>query len=132
MNLQTSVYENVIDAAVIDDVIPLCELARNLEEAGEFDRAAETLSPFWNGYLNRPTRLRIRKRGAGGTVAEKRNLEGWLGSAKQVAGAQEVAKDFISESASVFESLGMSEKVERPELIWRSVIGAKADWTRLE
>jgi tetratricopeptide (TPR) repeat protein len=34
-----------------------------------------------------------------------------LGSAKQVAGAQETAKDLISESAAIFEALGMAEKV---------------------
>jgi tetratricopeptide (TPR) repeat protein len=34
-----------------------------------------------------------------------------LGSAKQLAGAQEVAKDLISESAAIFESLGKSEKI---------------------
>jgi tetratricopeptide (TPR) repeat protein len=38
-------------------------------------------------------------------------LTGWLGSAKQLGGAQEVAKDLISESASLFETLGNSEKI---------------------
>src|SRR5262249_13838799 len=35
----------------------------------------------------------------------------WLGSAKQVPGAQEVAKDLISESSALFEKLELSEKV---------------------
>ena len=54
MDLQTSAFNSVIDPVVADDVIPLCEIAKNLEEAGEFERAAETLSAFWNGLLNRP------------------------------------------------------------------------------
>jgi tetratricopeptide (TPR) repeat protein len=38
-------------------------------------------------------------------------LTGWLGSAKQIPGAQETAKDLISESASIFENLGNTEKI---------------------
>src|SRR5687768_17750641 len=54
MDLQTSVYENQSDVSVVDNVLPLCELAKNLEEAGEFERAAEALQPFWKGLPNRP------------------------------------------------------------------------------
>ena len=46
MNLQTSVFENRNDVSVINNALPLCELAWRLEEAGEFERAAETLRPF--------------------------------------------------------------------------------------
>jgi tetratricopeptide (TPR) repeat protein len=38
-------------------------------------------------------------------------LTGWLGSAKQLSGSQEIAKDLISESATLFETLDMPEKV---------------------
>ncbi|HEU4432465.1 MAG TPA: tetratricopeptide repeat protein [Pyrinomonadaceae bacterium] len=38
-------------------------------------------------------------------------LTGWLGSAKQVSGAQEIAKDLLSESAALYDALGMTEKV---------------------
>ena len=73
MDLQTSIYENIIDPAVADDVIPLCELAKNFEGAGEFDRAAETLRPFWSGLLNRPNTKGLSDRGAGGVVAQNWN-----------------------------------------------------------
>ena len=111
MDLQTSIYENVINPALIDDVIPLCELAKNLEEAGEFDRAADTLSSFWNGLLNRPKTDGLQPPAKAELLLRSGTLTGWLGSAKQVAGAQEAAKDLISESAALFESLQMREKV---------------------
>src|SRR4030095_2474825 len=38
-------------------------------------------------------------------------LTGWLGSAKQISGAQETAKDLISESATFFERESLNEKV---------------------
>lgn len=111
MDLRTSLYENMIDPAVADDVMPLCELAKNLEEAGEFYQAAEALSPFWSGIPNRPKTQGLEEKAKAELLLRSGTLTGWLGSANQVPGAQELAKDFISESAALFESLGLSEKV---------------------
>lgn len=111
MDLQTSIYDKTIDRAIADDVIPLCELAKNLEEAGEFDRAAETLHPFWTGLLNRPNTKGLAENAQAELLLRAGTLTGWLGSAKQVPGAQEVAKDLISESAGLFESLDLPEKL---------------------
>jgi tetratricopeptide (TPR) repeat protein len=111
MDLHTSVYENAIDPVVADDILPLCELARNLEEAGEFERAAETLSPFWNGLPSRPKIAGLEKNAQAELLLRSGTLTGWVGTAKQIPGAQEIAKDLISESASFFGSLGMAEKV---------------------
>ena len=54
MELRTSVLEHTTDFSVVDNIIPLCELAKGLEEAGEFESAQETLRPFWEGVLHRP------------------------------------------------------------------------------
>jgi tetratricopeptide (TPR) repeat protein len=111
MDLQASVFQNQTEISVVDNVIPLCELARGLEEAGEFERAAEILQPFWNGLPQRPEIDGLSDEAKAELLLRTGTLTGWLGSAKQVPGAQEVAKDLISESAAIFESLGMSEKV---------------------
>jgi tetratricopeptide (TPR) repeat protein len=111
MDLHTSVYESVASSAATEDVLPLCELAKNLEEAGEFDQAAETLRPFWKGLLNRPETTGLEQDAKAELILRSGTLTGWLGSAKQVSGAQEVAKDLISESAALYETLGASEKV---------------------
>jgi len=110
MNLQTSVFENRADVPITDNVVPLCELARGLEEAGEFERAAETLEPFWTGVPHRPETENLKDEAKAELLLRAGTLTGWLGSAKQVPGAQEVAKDLISESAAIFETLGMQEK----------------------
>src|SRR5262249_38724793 len=105
MDLQTSIYEKSINPAVADDVIPLCELAKNFEEAGEFNQAAETLRPFWAGICNRPVTKGLKEKAQAELLLRSGTLTGWLGSAKQVPGAQEVAKDLISESSALFERL---------------------------
>lgn len=111
MDLHTSVYESVASSSAADDVLPLCELAKNLEEAGEFDQAADTLRPFWKGLLNRPETTGLEQNARAELILRSGTLTGWLGSARQVSGAQEVAKNLISESAGLYESLGLSEKV---------------------
>jgi tetratricopeptide (TPR) repeat protein len=111
MDLQTSVIDNQTDFSVVDNVIPLCELAKGLEEAGEFETAAETLQPFWQGLTHRPETEGLDDKAKAELLLRTGTLTGWLGSAKQVPGAQEIAKDLISESASIFEALGMTEKV---------------------
>src|SRR5690242_19884685 len=111
MDLQTSIYEKTVNSAVGDDVIPLCELAKNFEEAGEFNQAAEILRPFWSGISDRPTTKGLDEESQAELLLRSGTLTGWLGSAKQVWGAQERAKDLITESASLFEKLALAEKV---------------------
>lgn len=110
MDLRTSVYGKIADPAIADDVLPLCELAKSFEEAGEFEQAVEVLSPFWNGIPDRPKTEGLEDRARAELLLRSGTLTGWLGSAKQIAGTQEIAKDLISESASEFEGLGAFEK----------------------
>jgi len=110
MELDTAVFKSLTENPVADDVIPLCELAKNLEEAGEFESASEMLRPFWQGVLRRPETSGLADEAKAELLLRAGTLTGFLGSAKQLAGAQEAAKDLISESAAIFESLGKSEK----------------------
>src|SRR5512132_3323567 len=116
MELHASVLANPTDFAVADDVIPLCELAKGLEEAGEFESAGDTLRPFWDGVLHRPKTTGLTNEAQAELLLRAGTLTGWIGSAKQVAGAQEAAKDLISESAALFRSLGITEKVAESQV----------------
>jgi len=111
MELQTSVFEAHSDLMVADNVMPLCELARNLEEAGEFESAMETLKPFWKGPIERPDTRGLEDEPKAELLLRTGTLTGWLGSARQIPGAQEAAKDLVSESAAIFTALGLDEKV---------------------
>ena len=111
MELHTATFKTPTDNPVVDDLLPLCELARNLEEAGEFERASETLRPFWQGLLRRPETAGLPEEERAELLLRAGTLTGWLGSTRQVAGAQETAKDLISESATLFEDLRKSEKI---------------------
>lgn len=110
MHLQTSVFNTETESPGLQDVVPLCELAKELEEAGEFDLAVETLRAFWHGVPDRPNTRGLNQRATGELLLRAGTLTGWLGSAKQIPRAQETAKDLVSESASIFAALGMREK----------------------
>src|SRR5438034_7909516 len=88
-----------------------CDLAKQLEKAGEYEAACEALDEFWpnrNGPLNlndldKATRAEVLLRiGA---------LSGWLGSTDQAAGSQETAKNLITQSIDLFQQLGLAERV---------------------
>ena len=111
MDLQTSIYDRETHSPVVDNLLPLCELARTLEEAGEFELAEEALQPFWAGVPNLPNTHGLVGNVKAELLLRAGTLTGWLGSAKQVTGAQEIAKDLISESATIFETIGLTEKL---------------------
>src|ERR1041385_5585670 len=111
MELHITAFNNSTEIAVADNIIPLCELAKNLAEAGEFESACETLQPFWKGVLHRPETNSLTENAKAELLLRTGTLTGWLGSKKQITGAQEAAKDLISESASIFEALGNTEKI---------------------
>lgn len=80
-----------------------CWLARQLEESGNYEAAREAMGELWEagvepldfGELETLTRAHIFLRVG--------SLTGYLGSTKQTEGAQEVAKNLLSESSRLFE-----------------------------
>src|SRR5689334_9515360 len=110
MDLQAFVFKTETESPSLHNVIPLCELAKGFEEAGEFELAKDTLHIFWRGLPYRPITNGLDLHAKAELLLRTGTLTGWIGSAKQVPGAQEIAKDLVSESASIFASLEMREK----------------------
>jgi tetratricopeptide (TPR) repeat protein len=111
MGLHTSVvqtYRGLLDPEV---VASHCKTARDFEEAGEFQEARDSLGELWQGVGNRPNTGDLPDPIKAELLLRTGTLTGWLGSEKQVPGAQEAAKDLITESAGIFERLGNSEKL---------------------
>jgi tetratricopeptide (TPR) repeat protein len=116
MELQRPIYVAETDFAVADDILPLCELARTYEEVGEFEQALEILQPYWSRVGERPETDGLLPEAQAELLLRAGTLTGWVGSAKQVFGAQELAKDLISESESIFSALNLSEKVAEAQV----------------
>lgn len=88
-----------------------CLLAKQLEEAGEFEAAREALGEFWQRIGEYPKVDGLNAEGHAEVLLRTGALSGWIGSAQQVTGAQEIAKDLISEAARIFEGSGLRERV---------------------
>ena len=93
-------------SAATSEIAAICNFVKDLEDSGEYINATLALGEWWQGVGVRPKidQFPVIKK------AEILNrvgvLSGWLGSMQQVPGSQEKAKDLISESATLFESIG--------------------------
>jgi tetratricopeptide (TPR) repeat protein len=86
------------------------EQARKLERSGEYEQARQALSGIWNRVGERPAIDRLTPDLQAEGLLRVGTLTGWIGSAQQIAGAQEIAKDLITEALRRFGELADSEK----------------------
>src|SRR5215210_572876 len=82
-------------------------VAADLINAGQYEAAREALGELWLGVGGRPNVEGLEDRATAEVLLQAGVLSGWLGKVK---GAQEAAKDLISESAALFEKLGESNR----------------------
>jgi transcriptional regulator with PAS, ATPase and Fis domain len=88
-----------------------CRLAKELEEAGDYEAARDAMGELWQRIGENPTLGNLDEHTVAEVFMRAGALTGWIGSANQIAGAQEKAKDLLSKSISLFESLPDLEKV---------------------
>ncbi|HEX8142879.1 MAG TPA: sigma-54 dependent transcriptional regulator [Pyrinomonadaceae bacterium] len=88
-----------------------CQLAEELEDRGQYEAARNALGELWQGIGTRPAIEGFSGRTVAEVLLRAGTLSGWLGSAAQITDAQAVAKDLITESITLFESLGETSKV---------------------
>ncbi len=88
-----------------------CARAKALEEAGEFEAAREAIAHFWERIGERPRLEGLDTASRAEVLLRAGTLSGWIGSARQIPGAQEIAKDLISEAGRMFEESDLEERV---------------------
>ncbi len=82
-----------------------CELSKDFENKGEYEEAREVLSGLWPRLDQRPRVKGLEPNVAAEVLMRAGVLAGWIRS------DQEQAKDFISESLSIFESQNYKKKI---------------------
>src|SRR5438067_780378 len=87
-----------------------CQIAADLEHRGQYEAARDALAELWRGVGQRPPLEGLSEVTAAEVLLRVGTLSGWLGSARQVEGAQDAAKDLISESIARFQALGETAK----------------------
>ncbi len=94
-----------------EQVMQRCRLAKELEDAGKYEVARNALGEIWERVGERPKLTGLTQRASAEVLLRAGVLSGYIGSARQIDGAQETAKNLISESITIFEELGDSLKV---------------------
>ena len=87
------------------------DAARRLVNVGDYEGARAALQGLWSLVGERPQLDSLEPRTQAEVLLRVGALSGWLGSSRQISGAQEFAKELISESIRGFESLGDQERV---------------------
>ena len=88
-----------------------CDVARQLEDIGDYEGAREAIGEFWRGVGERPQVEGLNRSAAAEVLLRAGTLTGWLGNCTQANEAQEKAKNLITEAARIFESLSSQKKV---------------------
>lgn len=95
-----------LDASRHESVQLRCRMSRAFEEAGDYEKAREALGSLWQRVGDHPNVDGLAPDEAAEVLLQAGSLTSHLGSVKQVGGAQEMAKNLVSESAALFERLG--------------------------
>jgi CheY-like chemotaxis protein len=92
-------------------VLLRCRVAADLIHTGQYEAAREALGELWRGIGERPEVRNLPPVTAAEVLLQCGTLTGWLGCARSVEGAQEKAKDLLTEALRKFQSQGRREKV---------------------
>src|ERR1700716_792959 len=71
-------------------------LIKEFEERGDYESALDTFADLWEGIGHRPKTDGLSEPVRADLLLRAGTLTGWLGSARQIEGAQELAKDLIT------------------------------------
>jgi tetratricopeptide (TPR) repeat protein len=82
-----------------------CQYARELEDQGEYENARKALGELWQRIGEHPVIEGLGRSTAGEVLLRAGVLTGYIGDKQQIEDSQETAKNLISESISIFESL---------------------------
>jgi CheY-like chemotaxis protein len=93
-----------------------CQLAKELEDVGNYEAAREAMGELWSRVGERPLLNELDEATAAEVLLRAGVLTGWIGSVKQIEGAQETAKNLISECIPKFKGLGHTEKVAEAQM----------------
>lgn len=127
MKTAKELFRQIADPSLGRDerAVVRCRLARHLEERGDYKGAHEVFGELWPRAAARPAVEGLGRLAAAEVLLRAGALTGWMGSVAQTAGAQEAAKNLITESLTAFEDLRETEKaaearVELAVCYWRT------------
>jgi len=93
-----------------------CQVARQFEDEGDYEAARLSMGDLWQRVGDSPLLEGLEEKTKGTVLLRAGVLTGWIGSAKQISGAQEIAKNLLTESIAIFEELRRINKVAEAQI----------------
>ncbi|HWN08095.1 MAG TPA: tetratricopeptide repeat protein [Pyrinomonadaceae bacterium] len=120
----TSLKLNAGHLTANEEALRRCEVGLALKDRGDYDGAQKAMRPLWRRAGERPETKGLHPSVAAEVLLSVGVLTGWTGSRNELEGAQELAKNLITESIIYFESVGdfkrvASAQVELAYCYWR-------------
>lgn len=82
-----------------------CQLTRQFEDQGDYEAARVSMGELWQRVGDRPSLEGLDEKTKGAVLLRAGVLTGWIGSVRQISGAQEIAKNLLTDSIAIFEAL---------------------------
>lgn len=113
MNLKASLLRQLENPALSPNARAevRCQAARELEDTGDYEAAREALGELWRGVGEPPHVEGLEQSTAAEVLLRAGTLTGWIGSCNQIKDAQEKAKDLISRSIRIAETVNYPKKL---------------------
>jgi CheY-like chemotaxis protein len=93
-----------------------CQLARQFEDQGDYEAARVAMGELWQRIGDWPLLDGLDDETQGTVLLRAGVLTGWIGSAKQISGAQETAKNLLTASIAIFERLRATNSVAEAQI----------------
>lgn len=119
MNLAEQLLEQIADPTLTrsERARRLCQLAKALAETGDYEGAGRVMSELWERIGERPKLDELDQATAAEVLLRVGALTSYIGGANQIEGAQEAAKNLLSESITIFGTLGNTKKVAEAQTL---------------
>jgi tetratricopeptide (TPR) repeat protein len=88
-----------------------CQLAREYEDTGDYEAARQAMGELWQRIGEHPRTEGLELSIAAEVLLRVGVLTGWIGNKNQIAGTQETAKNLLTESLTIFQSLNYGKKI---------------------
>lgn len=93
-----------------------CQLGRQLELAWNFETARKAMGDLWQRVGESPNLDGLGQQTSAEVLLRAGALTGWIGSLRQIEGAQETAKNLITKGIEIFESLRLPAKISEAQI----------------
>jgi tetratricopeptide (TPR) repeat protein len=89
--------------------------AQSAESKGQYEKAFQSLAPFWDGYSQFPGAIGLSDAESAELFLRFGGIVGFLGNSQKISNSQEISKNLLTQARRKFISLANFEKIAECE-----------------